>query len=348
MPKEFSCCFCTGSYKFTIFARMLGESAIAVVIPCFNVEKEIEKVVEGIPSWIDEIVLVNDASSDGTAAIIEELKEKAPDRIRSVTHPVNQGVGGAVMTGMKAVLQRGISDIVVKIDGDGQMDPDFLEPLLRPLVDNCADFTKGNRFRDFKALKKMPFIRRIGNMGLSLLIKSASGYWNLFDPSNGFFAVKKENIQALDFERLDRRFFFESSLIIELYYTGAVVKDIPIPACYNEEKSNLSELKCLISFPGKLLRALFRRIAIRYFIMDFSIVSLYILLGVPLFLFGFIFGLAKWIYYASLSVPAPTGTILIATLCIVLGFQLILGFIQYDMSASNPFKNNNDGKKAEK
>ena len=325
---------------------MVGEKYIAIVIPCFNVEKSIEAVVFGIPSWVDTIFLVNDASHDNSAQILTALAATAPEKIHLLTHSENQGVGGAVMTGMKAALQSEKCDLIIKMDGDGQMNPDYLQPLLTPLLKNNADFSKGNRFHDFKALRKMPFVRRFGNMGLSFLIKSASGYWNLLDPSNGFFAIKKETLTALDFERLDKRFFFESSLIIELYYTGAEIKDVSMPANYNDERSHLSIINCLFTFPAKLIRAFFRRIAIRYFVMDFTIVSLYILLGIPLFLFGFVFGLANWIYYASHAIAAPTGTILIATLCIVLGVQFILSFTQYDMSANNPFKNNyNDGNK---
>ena len=318
---------------------MFGEKHIAIVIPCFNVEKSIEAVVSGIPLWVDKIFLVNDASSDNTAQILATLAATAPDKIHLLTHSENQGVGGAVMTGMKAALQSEKCDIVIKMDGDGQMNPDYLQPLLTPLLKNNADFSKGNRFHDFKALKKMPFVRRFGNMGLCFLIKSASGYWNLLDPSNGFFAIKKETLASLDFARLDKRFFFESSLIIELYYAGAEIKDVSMPANYNNERSHLSIINCLFTFPAKLIRAFFRRIAIRYFVMDFTIISLYILLGIPLFLFGFVFGLVNWIYYASHNIAAPTGTILIATLCIVLGVQFILSFIQYDISAHNPFKN---------
>lgn len=321
---------------------MIKNHRIAVVVPCFNVEKTIKAVVDGMPPWIDNIVLVNDASVDCTESIIRRLERDSSGRVNALTLTCNQGVGGAVMAGMKEVMAQNECDIVVKMDGDGQMNPDYLKCLLFPLIDNQADVTKGNRFRNFKALRKMPLIRRLGNMGLSLLIKAASGYWNLFDPSNGFFALKKETLQKLDFERLDKRFFFESSLIIELYYTGAVIRDIPMPALYDDEESNLSVLKCLVTFPSKLIRAFIRRVQIRYFVMDFTIVSLYILLGVPLLLFGFLFGLINWIYYASISVAAPTGTILIATLCIVLGVQLILSFIQYDMSASNPFDNSDE------
>ena len=327
---------------------MLGGKHITVIIPCFNVERSIEAVVSGIPSWIDEIVLINDASFDNTELILKDLATSGQERIRIFSHTKNQGVGGAVMTGMHAALQNSKCDIIVKMDGDGQMNPDYLQPLLNPLLKGEADFSKGNRFHDFKALRKMPFIRRLGNMGLSLLIKSASGYWNLLDPSNGFFTIKRETLEALDFERLDKRFFFESSLIINLYYTGAEIKDIPIPANYNDEQSTLSVTHCLFTFPHKLIRAFFRRIAIRYFRMDFSIISLYILLGIPLFLFGFIFGLLNWIYYASHAIAAPTGTILIATLCIVLGVQFILNFIQYDISAYNPFKTDRNNVRQEK
>ena len=312
-----------------------GNYSIAVVIPCYKVENHIQKVVSELPDWITSIILVNDASMDQTGEIIDKLATKFP-KITALHHNQNQGVGGAMITGFKEAIKMKY-DIVVKIDGDGQMDTSYLEKMINTIVEQHYDFTKGNRFFDQKILRSMPMIRRIGNVGMGFLLKMSSGYWNIFDPTNGFIAIRGSILEKIDLDRLSKRFFFESSLLIELYYVGAKIKDIPMPAIYAEEKSNLSIWKVFFSFPPKLFSAFIRRIWLRYFIYDFNICSLYILFGLPLFFFGLIFGLIKWFHYAQLDVVAPTGTIMIAVISLILGFQMILSAIQYDITAKNPF-----------
>jgi glycosyltransferase involved in cell wall biosynthesis len=321
--------------------------SIAVVIPCFKVEKQIQKVVGEIPNYVTSIILVNDASPDTTGELLEQLAAKNP-KSTVIHHDKNQGVGGAMISGfLEAVKQN--HEVVIKIDGDGQMDISHFERMLRTVFEEKFDFVKGNRFFDQKMLRKMPAIRRIGNIGMGFLIKLASGYWNIFDPTNGFFCIRTSVLKKIDFTRIAKRFFFESSLLIEMYYTGAKIKDIPMPAIYAEEKSNLSIFKTLCTFPPKLFKSFLRRIWLRYFIYDFNIGSLYILFGIPLFLFGLIFGIVKWIHYAGLHVATPTGTIMIAVLSLVLGFQMILAAIQYDITAKNPFTvDNMDGDCSEK
>jgi len=309
--------------------------SIAVVIPCYKVEKQIQKVVGELPDYITSIILVHDASPDKTGEILDRLSAENP-KITVLHHPENQGVGGAMISGfLEAVKQN--QEVVIKIDGDGQMDTSYFDKMLKAVFEEKYDFVKGNRFFDQKMLRKMPTMRRIGNIGMGFLIKMASGYWNVFDPTNGFFCIQTATLKKIDLNRISKRFFFESSLLIELYYTGAVIKDIAMPAIYAEEKSNLSVWKTLFTFPPKLFKSFSRRIWRRYFIYDFNIGSLYIFFGAPLFLFGLIFGIIKWIHYAGLQNATPTGTIMIAVLSLVLGFQMILAAIQYDITANNPF-----------
>jgi glycosyltransferase involved in cell wall biosynthesis len=315
--------------------KLFENHSIAVVIPCFKVEKQIQNVVSEIPDYITSIILVNDASPDKTGEMLNQLA-KENSKITVIHHDKNQGVGGAMVSGFQEAIKQN-HEVVIKIDGDGQMDTSHCERLLKAVFEEKFDFAKGNRFFDQKMLRKMPAIRRFGNIGMGFLIKIASGYWNIFDPTNGFFCIHTSVLKKIDFARISKRFFFESSLLIELFYTGAKIKDIPMPAIYAEEKSNLSVSKTLFTFPPKLLKAFVRRIWLRYFIYDFNIGSLYILFGVPSFLFGLIFGLVKWVHYAEMNVAAPTGTIRIAVLALVLGFQMILSAIQYDITANNPF-----------
>ncbi len=315
---------------------MWNDTKITVVIPCFKVAAHIDSTVASIPEWVDEVVLVNDCSPDNTFELLSKLAQANP-RVTVLSNTVNMGVGGTMVTGYRHALNTD-TDIIVKMDGDGQMNPDYLPALLLPLCDKKAEFTKGNRFNDFEALKRMPASRRIGNLGLSFLIKAASGYWEVFDPSNGFIAIAKETLNRIDLDKLAPRYFFESSLLIELYYTGARIYDVPMPAIYGEEVSNLSVTKTFFGFPPKLLKALLRRILLSYFILDFSITSIYMMAGLPLFLYGLTYGIVKWIHFASMDVAAPTGTVMLAVLPFILGFQMLLSAIQHDIDSRNPFR----------
>ena len=303
---------------------------IAVVIPCFNVGPHIATVIRALAPEIAWIIAVDDCSADDTANILRELQQENA-KIVYLRHERNQGVGGAMLSGFRKSLELN-SAVTVKVDGDNQMDSAYIPQLLRPILQRAADYTKGNRFRDFQALKQMPVIRRIGNLGLSFCIKAASGYWNIFDPTNGFIAISNEMLRTINFGRIHRRFFLESSMLIELYHANCVIQEIPMKARYGFETSTLSIAKTLIGFPPRLLFALLRRIILRYYLFDFNVASVYILCGLPLFLFGALYGLVNFIKYGSSHVSAPTGTVVIPTLLIILGFQLLLAAISFDVA----------------
>jgi glycosyltransferase involved in cell wall biosynthesis len=312
---------------------------IIVVIPCFKVENSIALVVKGIPKYVKTIILVDDKSTDKTLEVIRDLRS-IDSRVFVVEHSENQGVGGAMLSGFQTALDFG-AEIIVKMDGDNQMDPEYLPDLINPIIDGRCHFSKGNRFHDLRKLREMPFVRRVGNLGLSFLIKLASGYWSVFDPTNGYFAIKANTLRLIDLERLDKRYFFESSFLIELYYTGARIADIPIPARYGDEESNLSVFRTLVTFPFKLLKAFARRVLLRYFIYDFSIYSIYLLVGLPMLLFGVLFGLINWIHYDSLGKVTPTGTVMISVLSIVISIQLLLSVIHFDTNSILPYRGKN-------
>ena len=178
----------------------------------------------------------------------------------------------------------------------------------------------------------MPLIRRFGNLGLSFCIKGASGYWNIFDPTNGFLAYNKEALENINFDKIHKRYFFECSMLIEMYYANTIIKDIPMKAKYDDEKSNLSVTRVLFEFPPKLFIAFIKRIILKYFLIEFNIASVFILFGLPLFMTGLIYGTIKYIYYGSSHIPAPTGTVVISTLLITLGFQLLLSAANFDVA----------------
>ena len=303
---------------------------ITVVIPCYNVSRHIEDVIKKLPVEVNWIITVNDRSTDDTGEILAGLSHENK-KVILINHELNQGVGGAMITGFKRSIELN-SDITIKIDGDDQMDSSYMPALIKPIIDNKADYTKGNRFRDFKALRKMPVLRRFGNLGLSFMIKAASGYWNVFDPNNGFVAISNEMLRAIDIKKIHKRYFFESSMLIELYHSDAVIQEIPMKARYGDEVSNLSLTRALFGFPPKLLKAFIRRIILKYFLFDFNIASVYLLFGVPLFILGLVYGIVNYIEYGSSHTPAPTGTVVIPTLLIIMGFQLLLSATSYDIS----------------
>ena len=303
--------------------------SIAAVIPCYRVEREIQSVLRNIPGFVKHIIVVDDASPDATAERVA-ASAREDERVLLIRHRSNRGVGGAMVTGYRKALELG-AQVVVKVDGDGQMDMAHLSSLLSPLIEGKADYTKGNRFRDFHSLQKMPLVRRVGNLGLGFLSKAATGYWNLFDPTNGFVAIRSNVLAQLPLDQIDRSYYFETSMLANLYLLGAVVKDVPMPARYRSEVSNLSIQRVLFEFPLKLLTTLVRRLVLKNFIYDFSMASIYLLVGLPLLMFGLIFGITRWIQYASIGVPAPTGTVMLPTLSVLLGIQLLLSAIEIDL-----------------
>jgi dolichol-phosphate mannosyltransferase len=318
---------CIKSHKSRI-APLKRSQLISVVIPSYCAEKHLEIVVNGIPEFIDYIIIVDDCSTDGTLQLADRLASINP-KIRLIKHEINQGVGGAMLSGYALAFELN-SLIVAKMDADNQMDPGFLPDLLKPIINGEADYTKGNRFL-MTDMSSMRALRRFGNLGLSFMTKVSSGYWDIFDPTNGFTAIHSNLIPLINKSLIDKRYFFETSMLMQLYLLRAVVKDIPIPIRYADETSHLSEWHSLFSFPSRLLLALVNRIWRQYFLLDFNLVSLYIFSGSIMIGFGTIFGLYHWWRSALLQIPATTGTVMLAVLPIILGVQLLLQAVALDV-----------------
>jgi glycosyltransferase involved in cell wall biosynthesis len=277
---------------------------------------------------VNEILVVDDASSDDTSEVVSAIGD---ERIRLIRHDKNIGVGGSVVTGYKHALQGG-ADVVVKIDGDGQMNPRFIPKIIAPITEGLADYSKGFRFHDLENLRQMPKVRLIGNVVLSFLTKIVSGYWNIFDPTSGYTAIHKEALSRLDLERLHRGYFFETDMLIRLYKEQAVVRDVHIPNIYADEESQLKPFRLSLTFPWLFLKAFVKRILWRYFLADFTAVSLFILLGLPLFLFGAGFGLYHWVINAVADIPTPIGTVMIAVVTLFFGFEFLLQALVLDIN----------------
>ena len=302
---------------------------IAVVIPAYKVKKQILQVVNGLDKTVSKIIVVDDQCPEQSGKYLEE--NFYDDRLEVIYHQVNQGVGGAVVSGYKRSLELG-AEIVVKMDGDGQMDVHYMNSLITPLLENKADYTKGNRFYGVSFVKQMPTIRLLGNSCLSIINKFVNGYWSVMDPTNGYTAISKKALKQLDFNKLNRRYFFESDMLFRLSIQRSIVMDVPIPAKYEEEESSLSIRKVLFSFPPKYINRFFKRIFYLYCLRDFNAGSIQLFIGLIFFLFGVVFGSIRWLESIQTNDPATAGTIMLASLPIILGFQLLLGFLYFDVN----------------
>jgi len=303
---------------------------IAVVIPSYKVRDHIAGVIDGIGPGVSRIYVVDDCCPDQSGAYVEA--NCRDDRVTVVRHPVNEGVGGAVMTGYRAAIEEGM-DIIVKLDGDGQMDPGLIEKIIAPIVAGEADYAKGNRFFDVEKLRTMPKLRLLGNAVLSFMTKLSSGYWDLFDPTNGYTAIHSQVARYLPFNKISHRYFFETDMLFQLNTLRAVVVDVPMEAKYGDEVSNLKISRIVGEFLVKHLRNFGKRIFYNYYLRDMSLASIELPVGVLLLIFGVIFGSYHWITSWQAGSLTPAGTVMLSAIPIIIGLQFIMAFLAYDISA---------------
>ena len=301
---------------------------IAVVLPCYKTSKQVLDVLALIPEIVTSIYCVDDDCPDKTGEHIQShCKDK---RVKVLFHDQNLGVGGAMVSGYRQALEEA-ADIVVKVDSDGQMDPGLIPQFIAPIVNGQADYTKGNRFFTPQFLSGMPRVRLIGNAGLSFLNKFSTGYWQIFDPTNGYTAIHADVLRLLPLDKINKGYFFEADMLFRLGTLRAVVMDIPQRAVYEDEESNLNVSKALWSFAGLHLRNFFKRIVYSYFIRDFHMASIEWILGPILLIFSTIFGLGAWAESVHNEVEASAGTVMLAALPFIIGLQLTLSALHFDI-----------------
>jgi glycosyltransferase involved in cell wall biosynthesis len=299
-----------------------------VVIPAYRVASSIRDVIAKVPPYVRHVIVVNDASPDDLRDVLGTIGDP---RMVVLHHDGNRGVGGAMKTGIAKALDLQ-ADIVAKVDGDGQMDPSLLPEFVEPIVSGEADFTKGNRFDDLSVVGRMPLVRRVGNLALSFLVKVASGYWHVFDPCNGYLAVRAGVLRRMNFARLDDRYFFEISLLCEAYFANAVLQDVPLPPVYEGETSSLNPIASIPYFVPRLVARSLYRVFMGYFIRDFNVVSVLLVAGAPSVAFGAAWSIYHWVKAARLGIVATTGTVMVGILPIVLGFQMLLQALVIDVA----------------
>lgn len=307
-----------------------GNICVAVVIPCYKVTRHIQEVIDGIGDQVQQIYVVDDACPEGSGRFVEEnVKDR---RVQVLFHSENLGVGGAVMTGYRAAIADG-ADVIVKVDGDGQMDPALIPDFIWPILVGEADYTKGNRFYDLEEIRAMPGMRMFGNAVLSFMAKLSTGYWDLFDPTNGYTAIHADVARHLPYSKISRRYFFETDLLFRLNTMRAVVVDVPMSAKYGEEVSNLKISKIIGEFLFKHARNFFKRIFYNYYLRDLSLASIELPLGLLLVIFGAGFGLFSWHDSAQANAVTPAGTVMLSALPILMGLQFLLAFLGNDIGS---------------
>jgi glycosyltransferase involved in cell wall biosynthesis len=303
---------------------------IAVVIPAYCAAGTISSVVSRLQAQVDAIIVVDDACPCGTADALQS-SHGTDDSVTLLKLPENRGVGGAFLAGMDEALRLG-ADIIVKVDADGQMDTSLIPHLIKPILTGRADFVKGNRFYFLSSSRSMPIARRVGNLCLSFLTKASSGYWNIMDPTNGFFAIEARIARLLNPKGISQRFFFESDLLFHLGLLRAKVVDYPIQAVYGDETSNLQIARVFAPFLTGHAHNFLRRLFYNYFFRDFSVASLELVSGIFLLIAGAIYGAVAWIHAYEANTTAPTGSIVLSAIMLLAGFQLLLAFINYDVT----------------
>jgi glycosyltransferase involved in cell wall biosynthesis len=303
---------------------------LAVVIPCFRVKKHIAGVLEKIGPEVKKIYVVDDACPEKTGNYVKEfVRDK---RIRLIFHSQNQGVGGAVISGYRAALSDGM-DVIVKLDGDGQMDPILITTIAKPVLAADADYAKGNRFDSLENLFSMPKVRILGNAVLSLWSKISSGYWTVTDPTNGYTAIHRKALESVNLDKVRKSYFFESDMLFRLSIANCVVADVPMVAVYGTEKSNLKIGKVLFEFPWRHTINFLKRIFYRYYLREWSVGSFELPLGLILLLFGSWFGISSYLAASAAGVATTAGQVTGSAVALILGVQLLLSFLSYDVQS---------------
>ena len=302
--------------------------SVAVVIPAFRSRNQIIEVLESIPSSVDFVFVIDDACPENTGDhVILHCKDP---RVEVIKNNENLGVGGAVIVGLRRALETD-AEIIVKLDSDGQMNPQDMHKIIEPIVDGRADYAKGNRFNSLDDLQEMPKRRIFGNAVLSLMSKLSTGYWSVTDPTNGYLAFSRGALEAINLGKLRQRWFFESDILFRLAIVRAVVADVPIKAKYANERSNLKISKVVFEFINRHNINFLKRILYVYYLREWSVVSFELPASIIFLTSGFGIGLYYWQLSASSSQAATVGQVMLAVLPVILGFQLLVATLTLDL-----------------
>lgn len=307
----------------------LGKS-VGVVIPAFNEEQLISKVVDTIPSFVDRIFVVDDCSSDNTPAVVLEHVNRNPARVTLLRHEVNSGVGGAIATGYKAALSERL-DVTAVMAGDAQMDPAELGDIVTPVARDECDYCKGNRLFSGEAWQMIPRVRYLGNAMLSLLTKIASGYWHIADSQSGYTAINLRALETIDWNKMYKRYGQPNDLLVRLNIYGFRVRDVPITPIYGiGEKSGIRPLRMIPRLSWLLVQLFWLRMVQKYVIRDFHPLLFFYISGITFFTPGALFGLYLFAKRILIGPVAATSA-MFAMFLFITGLQLLLFAMWMDM-----------------
>jgi glycosyltransferase involved in cell wall biosynthesis len=316
---------------------MLEGKRIGVVVPAYNEERLVGRVIETMPDYVDVIIVVDDASQDETTQVVREYLPQLDNRLRLIQHETNHGVGGAIATGYEWCRDNEI-DVAVVMAGDAQMDPADLPALLAPVVRDEVDYAKGNRLFTGDAWNQIPRVRYLGNGAMSLLTKIASGYWHVADSQCGYTAINLKALKTIDWDRMYKRYGQPNDLLVRLNVHGFRVRDVPVQPVYGiGERSGVKPLWMIPTLSWLLFRLFVYRIWQKYVIRDFHPLVFFYTMGVGLFVPGALFGLYLFLHRLFVGSIAPTSA-LFAVFLFVVGLQSLFFAMWFDMEYNQGLK----------
>ena len=304
---------------------MISSMEVIAVIPAYRSSKTIVDVVKVALKWVDLIIVVDDACPEKTGDFVKSL-----DRVVLITRPVNGGVGAATKDGIEKALEFGPS-VILKLDSDGQMDPNLIPTLVDPILKEKADYAKGTRFDSPEDLEGMPAVRLIGNAILSLITKFSSGYWTVNDPTNGFVAMSREIADNLSWGKIDNRYFFESDLLFRIRLLGARVAQFAMRSNYGTETSSLRPFRVVVPFMWKHVRNQVKRHVYMYFVKEWNQGTIYLVASFAALITGVSAGIHA--FFQSQLGPVGTGTSVLASIGFILWVQLIAQFFTVEANS---------------
>ena len=311
--------------------------SVAVVVPAYNEEVLIRRVIETMPGYVDKIVVVDDASKDRTVEVVRGYEAQLDERLVLLEHETNRGVGGAIATGYRWCRDQAV-DAVAVMAGDAQMDPEDLPALLDPVVKGEVDYAKGNRLFTGDAWNQIPRVRYLGNSAMSLLTKIASGYWHVADSQAGYTVINLRGLRLVDWDKMYQRYGQPNDLLVRLNVHSLRVRDVPVRPVYDiGEDSGVRPIRMIPRLSWLLLRLFLYRIWHKYVIRDFHPLVFFYAMGTGLLVPGAVFGLYLFLYRLFVGPIAATSA-LFAVFLFVTGLQSLFFAMWFDMDYNNELR----------
>jgi len=313
---------------------MLEGTRVAVVVPAFDEERLVAETIRGIPEFVDRILVVDDASRDGTASAAEGVGDP---RVEILRHERNRGVGAAIATGYARALEEEL-DVTCVMAADNQMDPAELRELVEPVARGEVEYAKANRLVSGEAWKVIPRTRYLGNAVLSLLTKIASGYWHVADSQAGYTALSLTALRRLDLGALYPRYGFPNDLLVHLNLQNARVRDVPSRPIYDVgERSGIKLRSVVPRISWLLFKGFWWRLGQKYVIRDFHPLVFFYVFGIAMLTVGVVLGLVELALRIAGNTITPA-TIVLVALLVIAGLQMTLFAMWFDMEANKDLR----------